>query len=342
MTDIWDFLKNTELPVFLYGMGNGADKILNTLGTLGISVSGVFVSDGFVRDKVYRGFKLQSYSQVKESYEKFIVLLSFGTSLPDVIENVRRISSEQILLAPDMAVFGDGLFTLKYCKDNKNKIEKIYDLLADDVSKNTFEYLVRYKITGDINYLFECERSPKEPFEKFLGLSENDVFVDLGAYRGDTVREFLDNVGGFKKAYAVEPDKKTFEKLKKAVPDNVICVNAAVSDKEGICFFEMQSGRGSHISSNGNQISSVSVDSLLFGEKADYIKMDVEGAENLAIEGARETILKYKPKMCIAAYHRTYDLLELPEKVLSIRDDYKVYLRHFPYLPAWDTNYYFI
>ena len=70
--------------------------------------------------------------------------------------------------------------------------------------------------------------------------------------------------------------------------------------------------------------------------------MDVEGAENLAIEGAKETILKYKPKMCIAAYHRAYDLLELPEKVLSIRDDYKVYLRHFPYLPAWDTNYYFI
>ena len=70
--------------------------------------------------------------------------------------------------------------------------------------------------------------------------------------------------------------------------------------------------------------------------------MDVEGEEINAILGARETILKNKPKMLISAYHRTDDFLTIPKAVLEINPYYKMYLRHFPYIPAWDTNFYFI
>ena len=70
--------------------------------------------------------------------------------------------------------------------------------------------------------------------------------------------------------------------------------------------------------------------------------MDVEGEEENAILGAKETILKSKPKMLVSAYHKTDDFLKLPKAVLSIRDDYKIYVRHFKSLPAWDTNFYFV
>ena len=70
--------------------------------------------------------------------------------------------------------------------------------------------------------------------------------------------------------------------------------------------------------------------------------MDVEGEELSAIRGAEDTIFKSKPKMLISAYHRTDDFLKIPNAVLNIRDDYKIYLRHYPYLPAWDTNFYFV
>ena len=81
MTDLWQYLKKADKPVYLYGMGNGADKILDTLDALNVKASGVFVSDGFVRDKIFRGFKLKSYSQVCDQTDDFIVLVSFGTSL---------------------------------------------------------------------------------------------------------------------------------------------------------------------------------------------------------------------------------------------------------------------
>ena len=70
--------------------------------------------------------------------------------------------------------------------------------------------------------------------------------------------------------------------------------------------------------------------------------MDVEGEEIAAINGGKETILKNKPKMLISAYHRTDHFITIPKAVFEIRDDYKIYIRHFKYLPAWDTNFYFI
>ena len=85
-----------------------------------------------------------------------------------------------------------------------------------------------------------------------------------------------------------------------------------------------------------------SVDSLLNGEPVSYIKMDVEGQEQNAILGAAETIRRCKPKMLISCYHRSEDLFTLPMEVFKLRDDYRIYMRHYPYFPAWDLAYYFV
>ena len=85
-----------------------------------------------------------------------------------------------------------------------------------------------------------------------------------------------------------------------------------------------------------------SVDHLLQGSPASYIKIDVEGSESEAVAGAAETIRRWKPRLCVAAYHRSADLFRLPLQILSIRPDYRVYLRHFPCFPSWDVNYYFV
>lgn len=339
--DLYQKLREDNKPVYLYGMGNGADKILDTLGAFGLSASGVFVSDGFVRDKTFRGFKIMSYADACKECDDFTVLVAFGTQLPDVIDNIKRISRERTLFAPDTAVFGDGIFDLDYCRQNRSKLEKVYSLLADEVSKHTFESIVKYKITGDVNYLFDCECPPKTAFTDVLKLSEQENFLDLGAYRGDTVEEFLNYSNG--NIIAVEPDKKTFSKLVKNVGDKAKCINAAVSDNSGKGSFDMQNGRGSHLNEKGGaEIDTVSIDDICENFDVTYIKMDVEGAESMAISGARETLKTKKPKLNIAAYHRAFDIVDIPLSVLDINPDYKLYLRHFPYVPAWDTNYYFV
>ncbi len=342
--DLWQYLKQTQKPIVLYGMGNGADKIISVLNRYGIKISGVFASDGFVRQKVFHGFNVTNYKTAKQTFGDMVVLVCFGSALPDVIANIKRIATEQELYAPDVPVYGDILFNEEYVTQNKDRLEWVYNHLADDWSKKVFECAVMYKLTGKIDYLFNCETPIDEVYQNILKLNDSETYFDLGAYRGDTVTEFLSNVNSYKNIIAVEPDKKTYNKLCLATQeiDNIDNINACVSDIDGEMSFDMQGSRGSTIGRGSAVINSVTIDALSKQEIPTYIKMDIEGAEGLAIQGGKVTIEKYKPKMQIAAYHRSEDLILLPELVLNLRPDYKIYLRHFPSIPCWDMSYYFI
>ena len=340
-TELWQYLKTVNKPIILYGMGNGADKIINVLNEKGISFQGIFASDGFVRDKLFHGHKISSYASLKEKFGDMIVLLCFGSSLPDVIENILKIANEQELYAPEVPVIGGGLFDSDFLNKNAENLHFVYNRLADDISRHTFENITKYKLSGKISYLLDCQVDENEPYTSFLKL-ENERFLDLGAYNGDTVLGFTENCSKYDSILAVEPDKKTYKKLLKNTENikNLTTVNACISDKCETVKFKMLGGRNSVLGDGKDQIEAVTIDSLNFNPT--YIKMDVEGEEVAAIKGGSQTILKGKPKMLVSAYHRTDDFITIPKAVLDIRNDYKIYMRHFKYLPAWDTNFYFI
>ena len=344
MKDLWTYLKTANKPIVLYGMGNGADKIISVLNRYDIKISGVFASDGFVREKFFHGFKVTDYKTAKDTFGNMIVLVCFGSSLPDVIENIKRIAAEQELYAPDVPVYGDVLFNGEYARQNKESLEWVYNRLADDTSKKVFKCAVMYKLTGKIEYLFECQTPAKEIYENILKFNDDETYFDLGAYRGDTVEEFLSVVKDYKKIIAVEPDRKTYNKLCIATErvKNIENINACASDVDGEIQFEMHGSRGSTIGKGNDTITSVTVDSLSKNIYPTYIKMDIEGAELAAIEGGAKTIAECKPKMQIAAYHRSEDLVLIPQKVFDLNPNYKIYLRHFPSLPCWDMLYYFV
>lgn len=343
MTDLWNYLKTASKPILLYGMGDGADKIISVLNRYGIKISGVFASDGFVRKKIFHGFEVCDYTTAKSRFGDMIVLLCFGTPLGSVIDNIKRIAAEQELYAPDVPVYGNTLFNMEYARENADKLRYIYNLLADEQSKKVFENTTLYKLSGDIRYLFDCESEPREAYEAILKLTDTETYFDLGAYRGDTVAEFLHYTKGYNKIVAVEPDKKTYIKLCTATEGikNITNINAAVSDKCGKIEFCMNASRGSN-AAGGVLIDSISVDSLLNYGAPTFIKMDIEGAELAAVTGATENLIKHKPKLQLATYHRSEDLIVLPLSVLKINPEYKLYMRHFPCLPSWDINYYFI
>ena len=343
MSDLWNYLKTVKKPVLLYGMGDGADKIISVLNMYGIKISGVFASDGFVRKKTFHGFEVCDYSTAKSRFGDMIVLLCFGTPLGSVIDNIKRIAAEQELYAPDVPVYGNTLFNIEYVRENAENLREVYDLLADEQSKKVFENTVLYKLSGNIQYLFDCESSPDEANKSILMLGDNETYFDLGAYRGDTVAEFLHCTKGYNKIVAVEPDIKTYSKLCSATQniEKIININAAISDKCGKIEFCMNASRGSN-ATGGVVIDSISVDSLLTVDMPTFIKMDIEGAELAAITGAEKALSVYKPKLQIAAYHRSEDLITLPLSVLKINPKYRLYMRHFPCLPSWDINYYFI
>ena len=84
------------------------------------------------------------------------------------------------------------------------------------------------------------------------------------------------------------------------------------------------------------------VDGLLCGKKCTVIKYDVEGSEADALLGSSHTIREHHPSLLIAAYHRSEDIYEIPLLLHSMWTEYKIYLRHHPCLPSWETNVYAI
>lgn len=336
--NLWIKLQNATKPVVLYGMGNGADKILALCEKYGVKVSGVFASDGFARHNEYHGFTVLSYSEMKQKFGEMIVLVSFGTQRPEVISLIAQVASEQELYCPDTPVIGEGEFECFY-SDHREEFDCMRERLADEQSKLVWDSMIAYRLSGKIEYLKQAETPVEESYVNILKLTDHEDYLDLGAYTGDTVKEFLNYVNSYSSITAVEPDRKTFQKLTQNAPF-ARCIQAAVSSHDGEVLFQAAAGRQSSIGKNGTPIPAISIDGL--HSSFSYVKMDVEGAECAAIEGGQETIALCKPKMLIAAYHRTEDYLEIPRKVLNINPDYRVYMRHHPYIPAWDTNFYFI
>ena len=342
LMDIWNYLQTLNKPIVLYGMGNGADRVISVCEKYGIKISGVFSSDGFVRTKYFHGMPVTSYEAAKKNFGDMAVLLCFGTSRIDVIDNIKRIAAECELYAPEVPVCGDTVFCTEYYEAHKAEFDCAYRLLADEQSRRVFGNVLKYRQTGDINYLFACETDEDEPYGTFLHLSEDETFLDLGAYRGDTVLAFAGRAKKFRDIIAVEPDKSSYKKLCTATAhiENVRNINAFVGNGKDTVAFSMNGSRGAGTPGNRCDIDVISVDSLSVSPT--FIKMDIEGSEAAALAGAAETVRRMRPKMQIAAYHRTEDLFEIPKAVREIRNDYSIYLRRNPCLPAWDLNYYFV
>ncbi len=340
----WEFLAETELPVFIYGMGDGAVKILNVFEKYNIPVAGFFASDEFVRGHSFQGHLVHTLSQIEKLIDDFVVVLAFGAGYPSLYKRIKDIASRHTLLAPDVPVYGGGLFTPEYCEENCDKLNAVYNMLADEKSKQTFADVINYKISGKTEYLDRCTSPEEEIFSDILHLSDNETYIDMGAYNGDTVIKFSEAVNGkYDKIYALEPDTRNFRKLTKNTDgmEHLHLFNAAAWSEDTLLTFADRSGRQSTLNPQTEQkmkeVAALRGDSLT--ENATYIKMDVEGSEHEAILGCAQS-LKNGSKLAAALYHRNEDMFDIPLLVHEINPQLKMYIRHQLYIPAWETNLY--
>ncbi|MBQ9518106.1 MAG: FkbM family methyltransferase [Eubacterium sp.] len=339
--NVWDALKNGGKPVVLYGMGLGAEKIMATLSGYGIEVADIFASDEFVRGHSFKGYRVLKYSEICEKYGDFNVVLCFASHLDSVIANIRRIDSEHTVFAPDVPVAGGGLFSREYIAENEDKFDLVYNRLADDESRRVFADILNYKVSGKIKYLLNSFADKGSIYSDILKLNTHENIIDLGAYDGDTIAEFLTATGGeYDYITALEPDEKNFKKLLKNTEElfDITCLNMGAWDKKDTLIFAKKAGRNSKLAADGVSVDVIDVDSLELSPT--FIKMDIEGAELKALCGLEQTIKKYAPKLYICAYHRNEDLFALPLKVWEMNPNYKIYFRHSQYIPAWESNFY--
>ncbi|NOQ17302.1 MAG: FkbM family methyltransferase [Methyloprofundus sp.] len=217
-------------------------------------------------------------------------------------------------------------------KVNRNRYEEIYNLLVDDTSKTQFEKIINFRLSYNLDFMRSFKAIEElQYFEDFLPLNINgESFVDIGGFDGYTSEEFIRKYPGYKAVYFFEPEEKNMHISKQRLGNqkNIHLFQKGVSDKKETLRFDT-GGSCSKISKHGN--IKIDVDKLddMISEPVTFIKMDIEGAERKAIEGAKDTIKKYHPILAICVYHQFDDFWQIPQQIFSIRDDYQIYLRHY-------------
>ena len=229
-------------------------------------------------------------------------------------------------------------------QQNQSRWEALSSALADAQSRQVLDDVLSFRLTGDCTFMSPYSFRPREQyFEDFLGLGENDIFVDAGGYDGDTTEEFCRRYPGYKKVYLFEPSMNNLTNAKTRLKDyrNIEFVQLGVSDTEEKVFFNPDGGSASCISLAGScQIDVTTLDRYV-DKKVTFIKMDLEGWEIKALQGAKNHIVEDFPALAIAVYHNASDFWRIFEYVISLRKDYKVFLRH--YTESWtETIMYFV
>lgn len=164
---------------------------------------------------------------------------------------------------------------------------------------------------------------------------QNEVFVDGGAFNGDSSFDFISWAGGKVKIYAFEPNEKMakiFEKRieREGAAEVELYQNILWNKRENLSFFEDRAA--SRVEKKGKTIvEAISLDEVVKEDKITFIKLDVEGSELRALEGAKNTIARDKPRLAISIYHKPEDVLELPIYILKLVPEYKFYIRHYDF-----------
>jgi len=241
-------------------------------------------------------------------------------------------------------LFSEEKYNAPSCSDvhlmeeHEEDIAMVYDMMEDDMSREVFQKIVEFRLLNDSLDVPTMEQE-KQYFEyEFYKKNSNEIFVDCGAFNGGSLKVFLnENNNQFTRYYGLEPDAFNFERLKMSVSsldpeirEKINCVQAgAWYDDSGVNLYALN-GPGSFIADIGNEkIDTITIDKMLDGDAATYIKMNIEGSEKEALAGAEKTIQNYKPKLAIAGYHKTDDLWKIPIIMKQFRKDYKIYLRSY-------------
>lgn len=223
------------------------------------------------------------------------------------------------------------------------RAEQVKNILADEKSKMVYEHLLHaWRLENIPEDYYRDIWSKNQYFDKELfSWGTEEVLVDVGAYTGDTALEFLQSVNGeYEKMHLFELDPKIYKKLMEnaagiqAKGTGIVqCYPYGISNRhQQIEFSAGDSNSSIQCNLNSNKLEKGEIrtlDELLKDEKVTFIKMDIEGAEKTALEGARTLIAQQKPILAICIYHSPQDMLELPLYMKALDDDYQIYIRHY-------------
>ncbi len=330
-------LSKQNVYVVLYGAGYCGHEALSLMRQFEIPVMAV-CDDGRIGQDL-DGIAITDIKDIKPC-DGLEIYTTYGY-YDEMLPKIKKLGLFKYYKKIDFSRFDLDRDNYRFFQNNKEHIERVYDLMADDMSKVLLESLIRYRISRNPKYIENIRETTPQYFpdtpdlrNTFHRNRKEHIFFDLGAYDGDSIRGFLDyTCGKYEKIYAAEVSEKNYEILldKCKNIERKEFFHVGISDKHGMIRFSITDSKNSFANPDGEELFEVnSVDNLLDGRDVTFIKMDIEGAEMNAVKGAANTIRRCCPIMAISVYHKTEDLFCIQLEIERIAAGaYDFYLRHY-------------
>jgi FkbM family methyltransferase len=330
-------LVKSQLPVVLYGVTpDVGEQIVNKLKINNINIDFiVFDEESPVNTGEGSLFKNVVQISVNELNEELLacnVVIGFVKGYQN-IENIKRKFKSAHSVSYLSEIFDMERITQKFVIENEAFLEDFYNQLADRRSKDSFIAYLLSKTHQDMKFLPPIFDKTQYFPSDIIRLSDNESYIDCGAFIGDTVEDFLKATDGkYKKIWAAEPDRNNYKKLTAYISEkkltDIEIVNKGIYSSSGKLPFVESANMLSMIDEKSdNYIEVDTIDNITASEPATYIKFDVEGAELEALKGAEQTIRKYKPTLGVSIYHKERDLIDIPLYIKKLVPEYKFYFR---------------
>ncbi|AOZ93254.1 FkbM family methyltransferase [Paenibacillus crassostreae] len=327
-------LRPIDKPIILFGAGSWGIYYLNTIKKY---FSKILFCDNNPEKwgTTLEGFPVISFDELKNIYSNSFITITSLDFYDQILEQLEENHlQERILISLEGFIDPDFNDYFNTVKNNEHQFKKAYDILSDDKSKQIFCDRINCCITADKKYLIPLRSTSPQYFEsEIISLTDEEIFIDGGAYIGDTVEIFLKQTNEiFKKIYSFEPEKTKHEEFLRKFSGyhNIELYPHGLWSERGVLRFNAVDDGSSGVNKDGDtDITVVSIDDVLNGKPVTYIKMDIEGAELEALKGAQNTIKRHKPKLAICIYHKPLDLVEIPLFIKQLVPEYKIYIRHY-------------
>ena len=348
------YLKNlkTQLEgkkVCIFAMGLVGRALRDKLDTLGIHIDFFCDNNESLWNTSYHGTECISYPQLLEmNPDDVVVLIASGSFYSAIKEQLFRDGFRNCV-----RVFIEKIYAEEYIREHEDdlqeRIDKVIGILEDEKSRKVYRHLTDFwKMMDKPDDYFREICSANQYFDQEIIRTNHTgggVFVDCGAYIGDSAKEFIKSChGNFQKMHLFELDPDIYKELLSNAADLqrnsdgiILCYPYGVSNRnQEITFMHGESNSSINdaiAAANGKSEELIGkikkLDDILVDEEVTFIKMDIEGAEHDALEGARKIIACQKPILAICIYHSPEDMLELPVFIKSLHPEYKIYIRHY-------------
>jgi len=343
--------------VVLYGAGNLGRKVLRGLRQHNVEPIAFADANPALDGKQVEGVLVLSPEEAARRFRKeavFVVCVWHPDrehGVQDIINRLSDLGVERVTSFVPLFWKYAETFLPYYLWDLPSRLLAAHAAIRDACgafeaeSREEFTSELRLRLLGDFSVMLPPLQSAQYFARELFDVSDSECFIDCGAYDGDTIRDFVGTTSGkFRRLIAFEADRDNFQRLSKyvweqppTVSERISIRQMAVGKTSGMLRFTSTAGTDAGVSATGNTlVASASLDDALAGEVPTIVKMDIEGSEMDALEGAAHVIGTHKPLLAICIYHCPDHLWAVPLWLRKAEPEAKLFLRSYA-VDGWES-----